>query len=97
MNCQFEVAPLYGLTPELANTPANSLRQAARATPKGLAPPALCLIRPEIGDISWPKYIKLPIWPEKRLFLWPLALLRGLLKELLSIIVYSFVGRDTHV
>ena len=28
--------------PELANTPASSSKQAARATPKGLVPPALC-------------------------------------------------------
>ena len=30
--------------PELANTPASSSKQAARATPKGLVPPALYLI-----------------------------------------------------
>ena len=33
--------------PALANTTASASKQAALATPKGLAPPALCYIRPD--------------------------------------------------
>ena len=38
-----EIAAIVS-APELANTPASSSKQAARATPKGLAPPVLCTV-----------------------------------------------------
>ena len=65
-----EIAAIVS-APELANTPASSSKQAARATPKGLAPPALCYIRPDKLPFSWPTCIQIVFRPEKGLFLWP--------------------------
>lgn len=44
----FRLAKIFAKcrAPQLANTPASSSKHAARATPKGLAPPALCLSCP---------------------------------------------------
>ena len=57
------------MAPSLANTPVSDSRQAARATPKGLAPPTEC--RPGKGPIFWPTDRKMPSRPEIWPVFWP--------------------------